>query len=56
VSAQRFLLTALLLLLAAPVFAQRFTAAIRGNVTDPSAAVIAGATVTVKNEDLVAAW
>ncbi len=44
-SRQRLSLTALLLLLAGPVFAQRFTAAIRGNVTDPSGAVIAGAKV-----------
>jgi hypothetical protein len=43
-------LAALLLLVAAPVFAQRFTAAIRGNVTDQSGAVLAGATVTLKNE------
>ncbi len=43
-------LTALLLLLAAPVAAQRFTAAIRGNVTDSSSAVIAGAKVALKNE------
>ena len=41
-SRQRLSLTALLLLLAGPVLAQRFTAAIRGNVTDPSHAVIAG--------------
>ena len=50
-SRQRLSLTALLLLLAVPVFAQRFTASIRGNVTDPSKAVIAGAKVAVKNEE-----
>ena len=43
-------LGALLLLLAVPAFAQRFTAAIRGRVTDPSRAVIAGARVTLRNE------
>ena len=50
-SMQRLSLTALLLLLAVPVFAQRFTAAIRGTVTDPSNAVIVGAKVTLKNEE-----
>ena len=50
-SRQRLSLTALLVLLAVPVFAQRFTAAIRGNVTDPSNAVIAGAKVTLRNEE-----
>ena len=40
----------LLLLLVVPAVAQRFTAAIRGQVTDPSRAVIAGAKVTLKNE------
>src|SRR5512147_2645629 len=50
-SRQRLSLTALLLLLAGPVLAQRFTAAIRGTVTDPSTAVIAGAKVTLKNEE-----
>ena len=49
-SRPRLSLTTLLLLLAAPAFAQRFTAAIRGNVTDPSSAVIAGAKVTLENE------
>ena len=39
------------MLIAAPVFAQRFTAAIRGTVTDPSAAAIAGAKVTLTNEN-----
>ena len=50
-SRQRLSLTTLLLLLAGPVLAQRFTAAIRGNVTDPSNAVIAGAQVTLRNEE-----
>jgi hypothetical protein len=50
-SRQRLSLTVLLFLLTAPVFAQRFTASIRGNVTDPSGAVIAGAKVTLKNEE-----
>jgi hypothetical protein len=36
--------------MASPVFAQRFTAAIRGSITDPSAAVVVGARVTLKNE------
>ena len=44
-------LAALLWLLAPPVAAQKFTAAIRGNVTDPSRAVIAGAQVTLENEE-----
>jgi hypothetical protein len=39
------------LLLAGPALAQRFTATIRGNVTDPSTAVIAGAKVTLRNEE-----
>jgi hypothetical protein len=50
-SRQRLSLTALSFLLTVPVFAQRFTAAIRGNVTDPSDAVIVGAKVTLKNEE-----
>ena len=33
---KRASLAAIVLLIAAPVFAQRFTAAIRGTVTDPS--------------------
>jgi hypothetical protein len=37
-------------LLAVPAFAQRFTASIRGTVTDQSSAVISGAQVTIKNE------
>jgi hypothetical protein len=48
---QRLLLPALAVLLAVPVFAQRFTASIRGTVTDPSSAVISGAQVTIKNEE-----
>src|SRR5713101_6950208 len=40
----------LLLLAAAPAYAQRITASIRGTVTDPTSAVVAGATVTVRNE------
>src|SRR5689334_10512086 len=48
---QRLLLPALAVLLAVPVFAQRFTASIRGTVTDQSAAVISGAQVTIKNEE-----
>src|SRR5712691_5663537 len=39
-----------LLLFAGPASAQLITATIRGTVTDPSNAVIAAATVTVKNE------
>jgi hypothetical protein len=45
------LLAASLVMLAVPAFAQKFTASIRGTVTDPSSAVIAGAKVTVTNED-----
>ncbi len=41
----------LVALIAAPVVAQRITASIRGTVTDQTDAVIAGAKVTVKNED-----
>jgi carboxypeptidase family protein len=48
---QRLCLVGLLLLLSVPVFAQRFTATIRGTVTDPTRAPIAGARVTVKGED-----
>jgi hypothetical protein len=48
---KRASLAAILLLIAAPVFAQRFTAAIRGTVTDPSAAAVAGAKVTLTNEN-----
>jgi hypothetical protein len=45
------LLAGSLALLAVPAVAQKFTASIRGTVTDPSGAVIAGANVTVTNED-----
>jgi hypothetical protein len=45
------LLAGSLVMLAVPAFAQKFTASIRGTVTDPSSAVIAGAKVTVTNED-----
>src|SRR5258708_5329527 len=48
---QRLLLAALVLLMSVPVFAQKFTASIRGTVTDTSNAVIAGAKVTLKNEE-----
>jgi Carboxypeptidase regulatory-like domain len=48
---QRLTLSALALLLAVPVFAQRFSASIRGTVTDQSAAVVSGAQVTVTNEE-----
>jgi hypothetical protein len=41
---------ALLVLLAVPALAQRTTATIRGTVTDPSGAIIAGAKVTVRGE------
>src|SRR5262245_6505387 len=41
----------LVLLAAAPAFAQKITASIRGTVTDPTGAVVAGAKVTVKNEE-----
>ena len=40
-----------MLLIAAPVFAQRFTAAIRGTVTDQTAGAIPGASVTLTNEN-----
>ncbi len=49
--ARRFCLVGLLALLAVPAFAQRFTATIRGTVTDQSGAVIGGAKVTVKGEE-----
>src|SRR5262249_31556175 len=39
-----------LLLIAAPSFAQRITATLRGTVTDPTGAVVPGANVTVKDE------
>jgi hypothetical protein len=49
---QRIYLAALVvLLLSAPAFAQRFSAAIRGNVTDASGAVMTSAKVTLTNEE-----
>ena len=48
---KRVSLAALVLLIAAPVFAQRFTAAIRGTVTDQTAGAVPGASVTVTNEN-----
>jgi hypothetical protein len=50
-SRQQLSLGALLVMLAVPAFAQKFTAAIRGNVTDPSHAAIAGAKATLRNEE-----
>ena len=47
---QRLSLVALVLLLAAPVFAQKFTSQIRGTVTDPTGAAVSGAKVTLTNE------
>jgi len=44
-------LTVLLISMAAPSFAQRITATIRGAVTDPTGAVVPGANVSVKGED-----
>src|SRR5437667_4754890 len=46
-----FLVASLLLLAAAPVLAQRTTGTLRGTVTDPTRAVIAGANVSIKGED-----
>jgi hypothetical protein len=48
---QRWLVLGVLACLAVPAHAQKITASIRGTVTDPTSAVIAGAKVTVKNED-----
>src|SRR5438552_1225058 len=49
---QRLYLAAFLaLLVSVPAYAQKITGTIRGTVTDPTGAVIAGAKVTVKNED-----
>ncbi len=48
---QRLSWVALILLFASPAFAQRFTASIRGNVTDPTGAVVTGAKVTLANEE-----
>ena len=39
------------LLLLAPVYAQKITGTISGSVTDPSGAVVAGATVTITNSE-----
>jgi hypothetical protein len=50
-SRRRTSLIAALFLLSAPAFAQRFTASIRGTVTDASGAVITGANVVLKNEE-----
>ena len=47
---QRLSLVALVMLLAVPVFAQKFTSTIRGTVTDPTAAAVSGAKVTLKSE------
>jgi hypothetical protein len=44
------LVTASFVLLAAPALAQRSTATMRGTVTDPSEAVVPGASVTVSNQ------
>ena len=46
-----FLVAFLVASIAVPVLAQKITATIRGTVTDQTDAVIAGAKVTVKNED-----
>ena len=48
---KRLSVAALVLLIAAPVFAQRFTASIRGTVTDQTAATVMGAKVTATNEN-----
>jgi hypothetical protein len=45
------LLAGSLVVLAVPAVAQKITASIRGTVTDPSSAVVAGAKVTMTNED-----
>src|SRR5688500_5865943 len=42
---------ALFAVMATPAFAQRFTASIRGTVTDTSNAVVPAAKVTLKNEE-----
>jgi carboxypeptidase family protein len=47
---RRLCFAAILALWAAPVFAQKITATIRGTVTDPSGGIVAGAKVTVKGE------
>ena len=43
--------TVLLALASTPVFAQRFSAAIRGSVVDPTQATVEGAKVTLRGED-----
>ena len=43
--------TVLLALASTPVFAQRFSAAIRGSVVDPTQATVEGAKVTLRSED-----
>ncbi len=48
---QWLLVAALFVAFAVPAAAQKFTASIRGTVVDPSNAVVAGAKVTVKNEE-----
>src|SRR6188508_3256198 len=49
---QKLCLAAFLaLVVAVPTYAQKITGTIRGSVTDPTGAIIAGAKVTVKNED-----
>jgi hypothetical protein len=49
---QRLYLVAFLaLLVSLPAYAQKITGTIRGTVTDPTGAIVAGAKVTVKNED-----
>jgi hypothetical protein len=50
-SIKRLLTPALVLALAIPAFAQRFSATVRGTVTDQTGAVLTGAKVTVRNED-----
>jgi Carboxypeptidase regulatory-like domain len=44
-------LAAVVILLSTPAFAQRFTASLRGTVTDPSHAIVVGAKVTVPGEN-----
>jgi hypothetical protein len=44
-------LAAILAIISLPALAQKFTAQIRGTVTDQSSAVIAGAQVTIRNEE-----
>lgn len=48
---KRLLLPVLVCVLAVPAFAQRFSATIRGTVTDQQGAAVVGAKVTVSNED-----